>query len=462
MYEPRTAREIDMTLRERPVGRDARPPRIAIVGGGIGGMALALSLHDAGFDQVDVYESATAVKELGVGINVLPHATRELDELGLLDELGAIGVPTAELTFYSSRGQRIWSEPRGVAAGYRWPQLSIHRGRLLGVLHRAVVGRLGAQRVHTGHHLAGFERHDRTVRMDFVDRLSGEPRARVEADLLVGCDGIHSTVRRMLVPDEGPPKWNGITMWRGVTEAAPPLSGRTMIMAGTFNRLVVVYPISSRRETRSTASVNWVACLKNAPDQPMPVQDWQHTASPDAVLEQFRSFAFPFLDIPALARGAETVFQYPMVDRDPLRTWSFGRVTLLGDAAHPMYPVGSNGASQAVIDARVLARELAMRSTIEMAIAAYDVQRRPQTAEVVLANRRGGPERCLTLVEERAPEGFADIADVVSHEELEEIAGGYKRTAGFDPESLNIRPSLSIARRPGGAGPAARGSTSWT
>jgi 5-methylphenazine-1-carboxylate 1-monooxygenase len=180
------------------------------------------------------------------------------------------------------------------------------------------------------------------------------------------------------------------------------------------------------------------------------------------VIGPFQSFAFPFLDLPALIRGADTIFQYPMVDRDPLPTWNFGRVTLLGDAAHPMYPVGSNGASQAIVDARVLARELAMRPTIEMAVAAYDVQRRPQTAEVVLSNRRGGPERCLTLVEERAPDGFEDLAAVVSHEELEEISQGYKRTAGFDPAALNERPSLSVGRPVRCAPPAARGSTSWT
>jgi 5-methylphenazine-1-carboxylate 1-monooxygenase len=452
-----------MTLRDRPLRpQTGRPRRVAIVGGGIGGMALALSLHDAGLAEVDVYESAPSVKELGVGINVLPHATRELTELGLLDELAAISVPTGELAFYSSHGQRIWSEPRGVAAGYRWPQLSIHRGRLLGTLHRAVLARLGSERVHVGHHLARFETDDRTVRMHFVDRARGRELAPAEADLLVGCDGIHSVVRRTLFPDQGPPKWNGITMWRAVTETPPPLSGRTMIMAGTFTRLVVVYPISPPRAAGGPALVNWVAALKNAPDQPMPVQDWQHTARREDVIGPFQSFAFPFLDLPALIRGADTIFQYPMVDRDPLPTWNFGRVTLLGDAAHPMYPVGSNGASQAIVDARVLARELAMRPTIEMAVAAYDVQRRPQTAEVVLSNRRGGPERCLTLVEERAPDGFEDLAAVVSHEELEEISQGYKRTAGFDPAALNERPSLSVGRPVRCAPPAARGSTSWT
>src|SRR5688572_15459770 len=128
--------------------------KIAIAGGGIGGMALALSLHDAGLRDIEIFETASGVKELGVGINVLPHATRELTELGLLDELYAVGIPTAELAYYSRHGQRIWSEPRGLAAGYKWPQFSIHRGKLLGVLYRAVLERLGPERVHPGHHLS--------------------------------------------------------------------------------------------------------------------------------------------------------------------------------------------------------------------------------------------------------------------------------------------------------------------
>jgi 5-methylphenazine-1-carboxylate 1-monooxygenase len=209
---------------------------------------------------------------------------------------------------------------------------------------------------------------------------------------------------------------------------------------------MVVYPISRRHEAVGKALINWVAAFKNAPDQPMPTQDWQHTARLEDVLEPFTSFIFDFLDVPALIRGATTIYQYPMVDRDPLPTWNFGRVTLLGDAAHPMYPVGSNGASQAIIDARVLARELALQPSIEKAIAAYDGQRRPATAGVVLANRRGGPERCIDVVEERAPDGFVNLDAVISREELEEIAGGYKRTAGFDPEVLNHRPSLTVGQ----------------
>jgi 5-methylphenazine-1-carboxylate 1-monooxygenase len=418
---------------------------IAIAGGGIGGMVLGLSLLDAGIKDVDIYESASTVKELGVGINILPHAARELTELGLLDELSGLGIPTAELVYYSKRGQRIWGEPRGLAAGYRWLQLSIHRGHLLGVLYRAVVERLGRQRVHTGHHLVRFgQEGGRRVWGEFVDRATTTSIRRVEADLLVACDGVHSVVRRALYPHEGPPRWNGIIMWRGLTVGEPFLSGRTMIMAGHFGRRVVIYPISRRHEGEGRALINWVAEFKTAADQLMPRQDWEHTARVEDVLEPFGSYVFDFLDVPALIRGAEVIYQYPMVDRDPLPTWDFGRVTLLGDAAHPMYPVGSNGASQAIIDARVLARELALRPSIEAAVAAYDAERRPATAAVVQANRRVGPERCMEIVEQRAPDGFTNLDDIVGEQELEEISRAYKRTAGFDPEILNIRPSLSV------------------
>ena len=418
--------------------------RVIIVGGGIGGMTLALSLLDAGISDVDVYESAQEIKELGVGINVLPHAVRELTELGLLDDLYAVAIPTAELYYYSKHGQRIWGEPRGLAAGYKWPQFSIHRGELLGLLNRAVLERLGPSRVHTGHHLSRFGENGRTAWAEFVDRATGTPIGRGEADLLVACDGVHSVVRRTLYPDEGPPKWNGITMWRAVTVAKPFLGGRTMIFAGHIKRRMVVYPISRRHEERGESLINWVGELKTAEGQPMPTQDWEHKARREDVLEAFKTYVFDFLDVPALIRGAEEIYQYPMVDRDPLPTWNHGRVTLLGDAAHPMYPVGSNGASQAILDARTLARELAQRPSIEAAVAGYDAERRPATAAVVQANRKVGPEKCMEIVEERAPDGFTDLDAIISREELEAISLSYKRAAGFDPEILNSRPSLSV------------------
>ena len=393
------------------------------------------------------YESASAIKELGVGINVLPHATRELTELGLLDELFAVAIPTEELAYYTKRGERIWSEPRGLRAGYRWPQFSIHRGELLGILSRAVVERLGAERLHTGHHLTAFGQTGGRVWAEFQDRATGTPRGRRESDLLVGCDGIHSVVRRALHPHEGPPKWNGITMWRGVTIDKPYLTGRTMIMAGHFARRMVVYPISKQQEDHGRALINWVAEFKTADDQPMPQQDWEHTAQADEATEPFSSYVFDFLDVPAMIRAAEIIYRYPMVDRDPLDTWNFGRVTLLGDAAHPMYPVGSNGASQAILDARVLTRELAVQPSIESAIEAYDRIRRPATAAIVLANRGVGPERCMELVETRAPNGFESLDAVITQDELLEIARQYKATAGFSVEDLNNRASFSSASK---------------
>jgi 2-polyprenyl-6-methoxyphenol hydroxylase-like FAD-dependent oxidoreductase len=317
------------------------------------------------------------------------------------------------------------------------------------VLYRALVTRLGGHRVHAGHHLERFGQHGGGgAWAEFGRHASGERAgaARVEGDLLVGCDGVHSVVRRAFVPDEGPPKWNGITMWRGVTVGAPFLSGRTMIMAGSFHRRVVVYPISKRLEDEGKALINWVAEYKTAADQPVPRQDWEHRATVEEAVQPFTSFTFDFLDVPALIRGAEAVFRYPMVDRDPLPTWAFGRVTLLGDAAHPMYPVGSNGASQAIIDAPVLARELALRPSIEAAVSAYDQARRPATAAVVLANREVGPEQCMEIVEARAPDGFTDLDAIITQAELAELSDSYKRKAGFDPSTLNERASLSVAR----------------
>ena len=252
--------------------------RILIVGGGIGGMALALALHDAGLDDVTICESAPEIRELGVGINVMPQAVRELAELGLLDDLTASGISTAEFVLFNKHGQRIWGEARGTAAGYRWPQISIHRGELLGILHRAVLDRLGPERVRTGHHLTRFGQTEHQVWTEFVDRTSGVAVDRIGADLLVGCDGIHSTVRRAFYSNEGPPQWSGVTMWRGVTESTPFLTGRTMMMAGYLERRVIIYPISRRHELQGRALVNWVTEYKTAAGQPMPPQDWVYTA----------------------------------------------------------------------------------------------------------------------------------------------------------------------------------------
>lgn len=417
----------------------------AIVGAGIGGLTTALSLHAAGIQGISVYESTSAMRELGVGINLLPHAVRELTELGLGDALAAHAIPTGQLIYHTKRGQRIWAEPRGRDAGYHWPQFSIHRGVLLRILYDTVCERLGAECVRTDHRLVSVVPGAAgRVRASFATAEGCDP-GEIRCELLIAADGVHSTVRAAMEPDEGPPKWNGVTMWRAVSEAEPFLDGQTMILAGSFARRIVVYPISPSHRARGRALINWVAELRQSDARQMPPQEWQHRGRLEDVLEHFGEFCFDWLDFPALARAAPEIFQYPMVDRDPLPRWRSGRVTLLGDAAHPMYPVGSNGASQAILDARVLAMHLARESDLDHALDLYEEDRRPATARIVELNRQVGPEQCMEIVEERAPDGFAKIEDVISHQELVEIAARYKRAAGFDRDALNERASFSVS-----------------
>jgi len=414
---------------------------VVIVGAGIGGLTLALSLHQVGI-AAHIYESVEALEPLGVGINLLPHAVRELTELGLADELAATAIPTSTLTYVSKRGQTIWSEPRGRNAGYNWPQFSIHRGELQMILYRAVLKRLGGDAIRTGHHLAEFDQTGEGIRARFIDRRSGAPRGNATGALLIGCDGIHSTLRATLVRGEGPPKWNGAILWRGVTEATPYLDGRTMIMAGHERQKFVCYPISRRALDEGRAVVNWIAELKYDAAHAWRREDWNRPGRLDEFLPQFEGWQFGWLDVPALIRGARACFEYPMVDRDPLARWGQGRVTLLGDAAHPMYPIGSNGASQAILDARVLTREIRAHGLTSDALASYEAERNPATARIVLANRANGPEQVMQMVEERASDGYERIEDVLSIEELENAASGYKRLAGFDRETLNNRPPI--------------------
>jgi 2-polyprenyl-6-methoxyphenol hydroxylase-like FAD-dependent oxidoreductase len=413
---------------------------VLIVGAGIGGLTTALSLHQIGVP-CRVFESAAEIRPLGVGINTLPHAVRELTELGLQDALAATAVETAELAYYSKHGQPIWSEPRGKAAGYNWPQFSIHRGELQMILLRAAQARIGADNILTGHHLTHWEETADGVRAHFKDR-----EAAHDGSLLIAADGIHSAVRATLFPEEGAPIWNGAILWRGVTEkAAPYLTGRTMIMAGHEFQKFVCYPISKAAMDAGHATINWIAERKFAPDHDWRREDWNRPGRLDEFLPQFESWRFDWLDVPGLIRAADRCFEYPMVDRDPLPRWTHGRVTLLGDAGHAMYPIGSNGASQAILDARVLAREIKARGATPAALAAYEDERRPATAKIVLLNRQNGPEQVMQLVEQRAPDGYARIEDVLTPAELEGTAATYKQVAGFDVDTLNSRPSIVTA-----------------
>ncbi len=412
-----------------------------VVGGGIGGLVTALSLHAVG-EPVRVFESALDIRALGVGINLLPHAVRELDALGLLEVLATQAVASTTLSYFSKHGSLIWSEPRGLAAGYAWPQLSIHRGALQTALLGAVVERIGADRVHAGHHLVRVEQDGEGVGATFEDRRTAGT-VRVTGRALIGADGIHSVVRRSLVVDEGPPKWNGALLWRGTVDHPPLFDGRTMVWAGHPNQKFVSYPILDLADGNQRC--NFIAELRTSDTTLAEREDWNRPGVLDDYLPAFEGWTFPWLDVAAFIRAAPGTFVFPMVDRDPLARWTEGRVTLLGDAAHPMYPIGSNGASQAILDARVLSACVRDHAEPVEAFERYEAVRRPATSAIVVANRGLGPELPMQLVEERAPNGFSDIADVISPDEIASVTEGYRRTAGFalaalaDPTSLGNR-----------------------
>ena len=401
-----------------------------VAGAGIGGLTTALFLHAARID-VEVLERADQVRELGVGINLLPHAVEQLASLGLLPALDAHGVRTRELIYANRLGQVVWEELRGIDAGHDFPQLSIHRGQLLGVTHAAALERLGSEAIQTGWQVDGFRQSDAGVIVDIRDGRGA--RRTVVGDLLVGADGIHSTVRARLYPDEGTPIWNGVMLWRGCTPWPIWRDGRAMMIAGGNFAKFVFYPIEPTPAHSPLSNWAVMAGTGIAGGKPPRREDWSRRGVLAEVLPFVRErFRLGFIDPAAIIAASESFYEYPNCDRDPLPRWSFGRVTLLGDAAHPMYPVGSNGASQAILDARCLADCLAAtHSSVEDALAAYDTQRRPATAKIVLSNRMGGPEGVIDLVEARAPNGFDDIEAIAPHAEREAVVRGYARTAGF-------------------------------
>ncbi len=403
--------------------------RIIVAGAGIGGLTTALALHRVGIDAT-VYEAVGEIRPLGVGINVQSQAVKLLDGLGLMAGMAEVAIPTGALAFYSRHGQLIWRDPRGLAAGYSHPQFSIHRGEMQMLLLEAARARLGPDAVRTGHRLAGFEQRGERVVARFVDR-AGAAVASDEADALIAADGIHSTVRAHFYPEEGGPRWNGVMMWRGVTEGDAFLDGRTMAQAGHERQKFVCYPISKRHLDRGRALINWIADLKLDHREMPNREDWNRPGRLQDFLPQFASWHFGWLDVPAVIRSASAIYEFPMVDRDPLPRWSFGRVTLLGDAAHPMYPIGSNGATQAILDADCIARLLAEAPGVEEALARYEAERLPKAAAIVHMNRQRGIDQILEIVEQRAPNGFERLEDVLPQAELDAIVDRYRQATSM-------------------------------
>jgi 5-methylphenazine-1-carboxylate 1-monooxygenase len=413
----------------------ASTPDVLIVGGGIGGLTLALSCHQAGIS-CRVFEAAPEIHPLGVGINLLPHGMRELSELGLADRLAAHAIETRTLAYYSRWGQPIISDLRGRYAGYDWPQLSIHRADVHKVLLDAVRERLGDDAVRLGHKVVRIDQNASRVTLHFDNGHFAH------GALAIGCDGIHSAVRRQLFPDEGPPKYSGVNMWRGAVRWPAFLGGDTMLSSGWMTvGKTVIYPIRpGTPETGGKPLINWVAEL----ERPEAVrQDWTGRGRLEDMMPAFADLKFDFLDITGMIEATEEILEYPMVDRDPLERWSFGRLTLLGDAAHPMYPRGSNGAGQAIVDARCLTGQIKQLGATPAALTAYEAVRGPATAKVVLTNRTDPPDAILREVWQRSGgKPFARIEDVMPTAELEAILDRYKKVAGFDRETLRNRPSF--------------------
>ncbi|WP_428490035.1 flavin-dependent oxidoreductase [Rhodopila sp.] len=402
--------------------------RIIIAGGGIGGLTLALMLHQRGLD-CQVNEAAAELRPMGVGINALPHSIRELAALGLLPRLDRIAIRTRQLTYSNHLGQQIWSEPRGLFAGHDVPQFSVHRGRLHAMLWQAATERLGSDALCSGRRLVGYTQHGDGVVARF--QQPDGSRQDVTGDALIGADGIHSALRASLHPDDPPVRWNGTQMWRGAVEWPAFDGGDSMVIAGDAVAKLVLYPIAPGN-TADTRLINWVIYAKVADaSQPPPRrEDWSRLGDYRSFRHLAERLHLPFIDVGRMIRQTGEIFEYPMCDRDPLPWWTQARVSLLGDAAHPMYPVGSNGASQAILDARCLA-DLFGRLQVPEALAAYQADRLPATASVVQSNRTGGPERVIDLIATRAPLGFARIEDVATETELVGIVKGYAQLAGF-------------------------------
>ncbi len=407
--------------------------RIAIVGGGIGGLALALGLHQRGLP-CDVYETVPEIREIGVGITLLPHAMAELAALGLEAELEAEGIENLESVFFNRYGQFIYREPRGRHAGYAVPEIGIHRGKLHRALLAAVRQRLGYDRVHLNHRAVGIEQDEQGATVAF-QASTGAALPSIRADAVVACDGVNSALRRQFYPDEKL-AFAGINTWRGVTVHKPVLSGKSYLRIGSIDTgKMVIYPIVDNVDGQGNQLVNWVAEIRQ---EGAPMNDWNRPGDAADFIEIVKDWRFDWLDVPALIRGASQSFEYPMVDKDPVPRWTFGRLTLLGDAAHPMYPRGSNGSAQALIDARTLADQLAHGGDPRDALKRYEDLRLAPTARVVETNRTVPPD--FIIMKADALSGGKPIAgsidDLISQDALREISDQYKTVAGFSLDAL--------------------------
>ena len=418
--------------------------KVVIAGGGIGGLTAALSLERAGIDVV-VHEVAPEILPLGVGINVLPHASREFIELGLEEEIDNFAIRTTAMNYYTSDGYLAISQPCGLHAGYKWPQWSLHRGDLHMMLLRVFKQRAGDDKVVTDSALVDFsENSSGTVTARFSHSKSGDITS-VDCDVLVGADGLHSVTRKKLYPNEGKPVYSGMVVYRAAVEAPQILDGKTMVIIGDKRLRLVAYPMSSKLQRRGDGIglINWIGVLP-IDEHEAPTEDWNNLSAQDKLRPRYSDWKFDWVNVPELTGATEDIYEFPVYDRDPLVQWTFGAVTLLGDAAHPLIPVSSSGAVQAIIDGRALAYALANHSDPREGLRAYEADRLETANQTVRASRENGPDEVLEIVRERCPEGAANIHDYVPLEELQSVIDDFKERTGFGVETLNARPSYQV------------------
>ena len=412
--------------------------KVIIAGGGIGGLSLALTLHQIGVPCV-VVEASREMRPLGVGINIQPNAVRELLDTGIeLADLDAIGVPALEWALVGLNGKEVYAEPRGLEAGYKWPQYAVHRGQLLMMLYNKVVERLGSDAVLLGQRVSAYTKDEKGVSVS-LQTAEGE-QSELRGPLLIGADGIHSVVRAQMHPEQPPIHWGGAVMWRGTAQVKPMRTTSSFIGLGTHQHRMVIYPIS-HPDKDGTALINWIAEVTMDNADGWQQEGWFREVDIDHFIQHFEDFQYDWLDVPSLLRSADCAYENPMIDRDPVSTWVDGPVALMGDAAHAMYPTGSNGASQAIVDARVIGANMLRHGVTPQALTAYDDQLCSKVSEVVLRNRGAGPFGLLNLLNERCGGVFDDIEDVLPGSERSEFMARYKQAAGFAMEQLNGAPA---------------------
>src|SRR5262245_18567291 len=412
---------------------------VIIAGGGIGGLATALTLHQIGVPCI-VIEAVPEMRPLGVGINLQPNAVRELDDLGLTEkDLDRVGLPAKEWALVGLNGNDIYAEPRGLAAGYKWPQYAVHRGRFHVLLHEKVLERIGPEAVRLASRVTGYRKNRDASVCVRIEHAGGSTR-EVRGALLIAADGIHSMVRAQMHPSQPPIHWGGAVMWRGTTWAKPIRTDASFVGLGTHRQRIVFYPISDPEPQTGVAMINWIAEVTMDNAEGWKQRGWFRQVSVDDFAHHFANWIWDWLDVPALIRQADSAFENPMIDRDPVSTWQDGPVALLGDAAHAMYPTGSNGGSQAIIDARVLGAAMVEHGVTQEALAAYDEKLCGPISQLILRNRGAGPFGLLNMVDERCGGTFDNIDDVIPPSERAEFMAGYKAAAGFAVEKLNTSP----------------------